>query len=68
MSALLERLGCAWEAADPAPEEYPEVPVKLKNNCLTRPLNMVTEMYSCLPMTMWTPTPSWRRFSSSSTA
>ena len=46
VSALLERLGCAWEAADPAPEEYPEVPVKLKNNCLTRPLNMVTEMYS----------------------
>ena len=46
VSALLERLGCAWEAADPAPEEYPEVPVKLKNNWLTRPLSMVTEMYS----------------------
>ena len=28
------------------PEEYPAVPVKLKNNWLTRPLNMVTEMYS----------------------
>ena len=37
---------CAVEAADPAPEEYPQVPVKLKNNILTRPLNMVTEMYS----------------------
>lgn len=37
---------CAWETADPSPEEYPQVPVKLKNNWLTRPLNMVTEMYS----------------------
>ncbi len=43
---LLERMGCAWEAADPTPEEYPDVPVQLKNNWLTRPLNMVTEMYS----------------------
>ena len=33
-------------ARDITEEEYPEVPVKLKNNCLTRPLNMVTEMYS----------------------
>ena len=37
---------CAWEVSDPAEEEYPAVPVKLKNNWLTRPLNMVTEMYS----------------------
>ena len=37
---------CAWEVEDPAQEEYPQVPVKLKNNWLTRPLNMVTEMYS----------------------
>ena len=37
---------CAYEAADPTPEEYPKVPVKLKNSLLTRPLNMVTEMYS----------------------
>ena len=36
----------AWELTEPAPEEYPTVPVKLKNNWLTRPLNMVTEMYS----------------------
>jgi V/A-type H+-transporting ATPase subunit I len=28
------------------PEEYPEVPVKLKSNALTWPMNMVTEMYS----------------------
>ena len=46
VGALLDSLGCAWETEDPAPEEYPEVPVQLKNNWLTRPLNMVTEMYS----------------------
>lgn len=43
---LLDRLGCAWEARDPTEEEYPAVPVQLKNNWLTCPLNMVTEMYS----------------------
>ena len=37
---------CAWEVDDPREEEYPDVPVKLKNNWFTRPLNMVTEMYS----------------------
>ena len=37
---------CACEVSDPAPEDYPQVPVKLKNNILTKPLNMVTEMYS----------------------
>ena len=37
---------CAYEVSDPAPEDYPNVPVKLKNNPLTKPLNMVTEMYS----------------------
>ena len=31
---------------DPVPEDYPRVPVKLKNNRFTQPLNMVTEMYS----------------------
>ncbi|QNL45484.1 V-type ATP synthase subunit I [Oscillibacter hominis] len=46
LQSLFEEKGCAWEAEDPAPEEYPQVPVKLKNNLLTRPLNMVTEMYS----------------------
>ena len=30
----------------PAEDEYPEVPVRLKNNRFTRALNMVTEMYS----------------------
>ena len=37
---------CAWETADPAPEDYPEVPVKLKNNLFTRSMNVITEMYS----------------------
>lgn len=42
----LEKFDCAYQVEDPAPEEYPEVPVQLKNNWFTRPLNMVTEMYS----------------------
>lgn len=43
---LLRSMDCAWEAEDPAPEEIHDVPVRLKNNWLTKPLNMVTEMYS----------------------
>ena len=43
---LLDRLGCAWEAADPVGDEYPEVPVRLRNNWFSRPLNMVTDMYA----------------------
>ena len=43
---LLEQMGCAWDAADPTEDEIPDVPVKLKNNWFTKPLNMVTEMYS----------------------
>ncbi|WP_091128055.1 V-type ATP synthase subunit I [Oscillibacter sp. PC13] len=46
VEALMKELGCAWEARDPTEEEIPDVPVKLKNNWLTKPLNMVTEMYS----------------------
>ena len=42
----LEPFLCAWETEDPAPEDYPQVPVKLKNNGFTRPLNMVTDMYA----------------------
>ncbi len=44
--SFLEEKGCAWEASDPTEDELPEVPVQLKNNWFTRPLNMVTEMYS----------------------
>ena len=46
LKAALERFPCAWEIEDPAEEDYPKVPVQLKNNWFTRPLNMVTEMYS----------------------
>ena len=43
---LLTSMECAWEASDPTEDEISQVPVLLKNNWLTRPLNMVTEMYS----------------------
>ena len=46
LETFLKNLGCAWEASDPTEEEISKVPVKLKNNWFTRPLNMVTEMYS----------------------
>ena len=45
LEKVLGQSPAAWEANDPAPEEYPQVPIKLKNNKLTRPLNMVTNMY-----------------------
>jgi len=43
---VLEGHTCAWELEVPAKEDYGKVPVKLKNNWFTDPLNMVTEMYS----------------------
>ena len=46
VGALLDKLGCAWEASDPTEDEIKKVPVQLKNNWFTKPLNMVTEMYS----------------------
>ena len=46
LKEVFERYGCAWETEDPAEEEYPEVPVSLKNNKFTNSLNMVTNMYS----------------------
>jgi V/A-type H+-transporting ATPase subunit I len=46
LAALLENYGCAWETEDPIPDEYPDVPVQLKNNRVTDALNMVTNMYS----------------------
>ncbi len=46
LAGVLGGFTCAWETADPAPEEYPEVPVKLKNNVVTRSMNTITEMYS----------------------
>ena len=46
LSALLDGFDCAYEFADPDPEEYPEVPVSLKNSKTVEPMNLVTEMYS----------------------
>ena len=46
LEEALESFSCAFELRDPAEDEYPQVPVQLKNNRLTRPLNVVTEMYS----------------------
>ena len=46
LSKALEAYPAAVEAEDPTEEEYPQVPVRLKNNWFTRPLNMVTDMYS----------------------
>ncbi len=46
LQKVFERYECAWETGDPAEEEYPEVPVKLKNNKFSNALNMVTNMYS----------------------
>lgn len=46
LASLLSKFDCAWEADDPAPDEYPEVPVQLTNGRAARPLNMVTNMYS----------------------
>ena len=46
LEKALELFTCAIETREPTEDEYPQVPVQLKNNKLTRPLNMVTEMYS----------------------
>lgn len=46
LESQLKNYPCAWELRDPTEEEYLKVPVKLKNNWFTRPLSMVTEMYS----------------------
>ncbi len=46
IAAVFEKFDCAWESLEPSEDEYPEVPVKLKNNRFTNALNMVTNMYS----------------------
>ncbi len=46
LAGLLDGFGCAWETADPAEDEYPQVPIKLKNNPVTAPFNVITEMYA----------------------
>ena len=46
LTQVFERCGCAWECEEPAEDEYPEVPVQLKNNAFTNSMNMVTNMYA----------------------
>lgn len=46
LEKALKPFTCAIETREPTEDEYPQVPVQLKNNKLTQPLNMVTEMYS----------------------
>ncbi len=46
VAGILSKFTCAWDCSDPTPEEYPQVPVKLKNNVVTRSMNTITEMYS----------------------
>lgn len=46
LQRLLEDFDCAWQTWEPSEEEYDDVPVALKNNRFTSPLNMVTNMYS----------------------
>ena len=46
LEKTLEQFDCAWTTAEPTPEEYGDVPVKLENNRVTRSLNSITEMYS----------------------
>lgn len=46
LERLLEGYDCAYALVDPAPEQYPKVPVRLRNGPLTRCMNMVTNMYA----------------------
>lgn len=46
LEKALKAFDCAYELTDPTPEEYPKVPVKLKNSIFSRCMNVVTEMYS----------------------
>lgn len=46
LAGQLARFDCCWETEDPAVEDYPQVPIKLKSNVLTEPLTTITEMYS----------------------
>ncbi len=43
---VLGQFQCAWEITEPTEEEYPEVPIKLKNNPVTEPFTAITEMYA----------------------
>ena len=46
LEKALTKFDCAYELTEPEEEEYPQVPVELRNSKLVRPMNMVTDMYS----------------------
>lgn len=46
LSKALERFDCDWETEEPDSDKPEEVPIKLKNNPATKPMTMITEMYS----------------------
>ena len=46
LEKALAKFDCAYELTEPVEEEYPQVPVELRNSKLVRPMNMVTDMYS----------------------
>ncbi len=46
LSSVLAKYDCAWETSDPEPEETEDVPIFIKNNRISAPLGMVTNMYS----------------------
>ena len=46
LEKALAKFECAYELTEPAEEDYPKVPVELRNGKLVRTLNMVTEMYA----------------------
>ena len=46
LEEVLGKYDCAWELADPVKDEYPDVPVQLRNSKLVAPMNMVTNMYA----------------------
>lgn len=46
LEETLSKFCCAWETEEPDPAHPEEVPIQLRNNALTRPYNIVTEMYS----------------------
>lgn len=43
---VLSNFVCSWETSEPTEDDIPEVPVKLRNNSLSGPFNILTEMYS----------------------
>ena len=46
LARVFEKYDCAWDSREPEEDEYPTVPVSLKNNKFSNALNMVTNMYS----------------------